>query len=194
MNGCGGNQWSELNGQVDYSVDADAMYNRLVSFYQYKVRTTGSFFWAVSDLNVGGAADPYFSIWSSEYVSNADGHLLYPGIATRSGRTWNTFGGGGHTPAIGGTHDIPIASMRWKYIRDGQEDLEYFKLAEEQNDRNTVLAVVNTMFTENSIGQSYWNLNMNPANLFTVRENIADLINGYTAPPLKITISPPIVE
>lgn len=186
------------SNQVDSSIDAVAMYNRAASFFRYMTRATGSWYWAVSDLNFTNS--PYNNAWSAEYSSNADGHLLYAGIVTKTGRTWNQFSGlGGGSigiPELGGTHDIPIASMRWKYIRDQQEDLEYFKLAEEQSGRDTVLTTIGPVFNnEFETKLAYWALNMSPDVLLTTRANIAGLITGSSSPtPLTININTPIVE
>src|SRR5262249_7492561 len=50
--------------------------------------------------------------------SYGDGVLLYPGTPAR----------------IGGVHDIPIASLRLKMIREGREDYEYLKLLVDRGD------------------------------------------------------------
>ena len=179
------------SNQIDSSVDAKAIYNRVASFYRYLTRATGSWYWAVGDLNYTN--DVYHSVWSDEYVSNGDGFLLYPGVVTKEGRTWNTFanigGSADHMPEIGGSHDIPIASIRWKHIRDQQEDLEYFKLAEEQTDKNTVLTTIGPVFNNELDPKfAYWNLNMSPSILLTVRKNIAGLITGTPSSPSTFTI------
>src|SRR5205814_6305010 len=55
--------------------------------------------------------------WTDEFDfgGNGDGTLFYPGLACASGRRG----------CVGGTHDIPIESIRLKRIRDGREDFEY---------------------------------------------------------------------
>lgn len=194
-NGCRTVCDDSCSGAIDSSVDANAMYNRAASFFRYLTRATGSWYWGVAALY--SENDLYYTIWSDEYVSNGDGLLLYPGIVSKTGRTWNSMpGNANHAPEIGGTHDIPIASMRWKYIRDQQEDLEYFKLAEEKAGRNAVLAAVGPVFngvTETKL--AYWNLNMSPNILLTARTNVARLITGnQSSTPLTININKPVVE
>lgn len=187
-NGCDGTGSNYFSGQIDLSVDAPSMYNRLISFNMWKYEGNGTFYW---DTGYHIMEDPYYTIWG--FGSNGDGHLLYPGITTRTGRSWSS-GGGEYTPAIGGVHDIPIASMRWKYIRDWQEDLEYMELAKTQQGKAAVDAIVNTIFTNTDPKFAYWNLNTNPENLLTARNNIAQLINGTTSEPLTINISKPTIE
>lgn len=191
-NGCSASTSSEYNGQIDSSVDAPAMYNRAVSFMMWKYEGNGTFFWDTTWNNYEGTGDPYYNMYS--YGSNGDGHLLYPGIPTRTGRSW-TVGKGTHTPAIGGTRDIPIASMRWKYIRDWIEDTDMMELAKAQAGKAAVDAVVNTLFTDISINRAYWDFNMDPNVLLTARDAIASQINDDpTNPELILTISPPIIE
>ena len=175
-NGCGSVCGEYCTGAIDSSVDAPAIYNRAASFYRYVTKATGSFFWGVLALNYSN--DTYFNIWSDEFASNGDGHLLYAGITSKSGRTWNSFAADPqHIPELGGIHDIPIASIRWKYIRDQEEDLEYFKLAEDKTDRNTVLNHISPVFNgEVDPKFAYWNLNLNPAILLSAREDAANLI------------------
>ena len=58
---------------------------------------------------------------------NGDGSLTYPG----------------RTDEIGGSHFIPVASLRLKQIRDGLEDLEYMYLLEDKlGSRDAVLDTV----------------------------------------------------
>ncbi len=175
-NGCTGNTETvseAYNGQIDMSVDADPMYNRSVSFYMRKYGGSGSYYWATLLNYEEGTADPYADMHA--FGSNGDGALLYPGIVSKSGRTWN---GADHanTPVIGGTHDIPIDSMRWKYIRDWSEDMEYMTLADTAGESASVNTYTDTMFTDTDILDAYWNLNLDEDDLFTARDNVADLI------------------
>ncbi len=69
------------------------------------------------------AGDLYFdtdydltTAWTDEFDfgGNGDGTLFYPGRACPNG-----------VGCVGGTHDIPITSIRMARIRDGREDYEY---------------------------------------------------------------------
>jgi len=171
---------STTSNQIDSSADAVAMYNRAASFWRYYTAASGSFYWAISDLNYEN--DTYDDIFSEEFEGNGEGHLVYPGIVDKADRTWvdgSYSGNGDSTPELGGINDIPIASMRWKYLRDQQEDLEYFKLAEESTDRATVLATIKSVFNdETDIRFAYWDLNMSPTVLLTARAGVANLIDS----------------
>src|ERR1051325_6604992 len=52
------------------------------------------------------------------YGNNGDGNLFYPGKVS----------------IIGGTHDIPVASIRLKMIREAREDYEYLKILADAGD------------------------------------------------------------
>ena len=119
--------------------------------------------------------DPYDDLWPSGVEgSNGDGSLVYPGWAGEFVGT----PAGANTPDIGGTHDIPIESMRLKYIRDFMEDLEYMKLADDAGKSANVATIVDGMFGNTHIALCYWNLNTDVDDLFTARSDIANLIVG----------------
>ena len=71
--------------------------------------------------------------WMSQqfaYDGNGDGTLFYPG----------------NHQIIGGTHDIPIESLRLKLIRDGYEDYEYLKLLADWGQRDRARAIARELF------------------------------------------------
>lgn len=172
-NGCQVTGNDFYSGQVDWSADAPAMYNRMWSFVWWKYEIKGVLYWGMNEDYYNGGGAPYNSIWY--YGSNGDGHLLYPGVPASTGRTLPA-----STPVIGGTTDIPIESIRLKYIRDAMEDLEYMELAKETVGKSSVDTLVDEMFTTTDIRLAYYRLNTDPADLFNVRENIAELVSGGT--------------
>ncbi len=189
-NGCDSGMYPSLASQLDSSVDAPSMYNRLTSFVMWKYEGTGTFFWGT---NVMFYENPYLSVYN--YGSNGDGQLLYPGIVTRTDRTWSHGGSSGaNTPAIGGNHDIPIASIRWKYIRDWNEDLEYMQLAKNKVGKDSVDTIVDTMFTNIDLGSAYWFLNMDPDSLINARQKLAQLVIDNFGTNLDIKMFPPIIK
>ena len=175
-NGCQVTGNSNWTGQVDWSADAPAMYNRLWSFVWWKYEAKGVLYWSMNQVNYSGGGAPYNNIWN--YGSNGDGHLMYPGVATSSGRSIPA-----STPVIGGVHDIPIESIRLKHIRDGMEDLEYMERAKAATSKAAVDSIVDSAFTNTDIRFSYYNLNLDSGNLFHARERLASLIPA-DPPPL----------
>jgi glycosyl hydrolase family 123 len=106
--GCGGanEKDPDLEGWVDYTIDAAASQNRAMGWLAYQYDVSGELYYAV-DQNLASA-------WESQWFGgNGDGTLFYPGTTDR----------------IGGTHPIPIESLRMKLIRNGNQDYEYLKLA-----------------------------------------------------------------
>jgi hypothetical protein len=92
---------------VDYTIDAAASQNRAMGWLAYLYDVSGELYYGVDqDLQTA---------WTDQWEAggNGDGTLFYPGTTDR----------------IGGTHPIPIESMRMKLIRNGHQDYEYLKLA-----------------------------------------------------------------
>ena len=97
-------------------------------------------------------------------------------------------------PSIGGIHDIPIESIRLKYIRDSMEDFEYMELAKTLGKKSDVDAQVNSLFSNQDLGVAYWHWPKNNANaMLSVRENIAGLVAGpiiYPPPNVRALLPP----
>lgn len=98
---------SLYTGWPGYAIDAAATEARAIGWLSFKYKTSGELYYQTTrKLN---------QAWNSDLFiegANGDGTLFYPG-----------------TPAeIGGTHDIPVESIRLKRIRDGREDYEYLHI------------------------------------------------------------------
>lgn len=176
-NGCWLTGSSFTSGQIDWSADAPAVYNRFPGLIWAKYDLTGTIYWQTTgqdyyESNVAGAGRPYDSIWN--FGSNGDGHLVYPGVATDSGRTMPT----ATTPIIGGTHDIPVESIRMKHIRDAIEDWEYARMAASKRGEVTMEAAVDDAFSDADYYDAYWHLNTTPSNFLNVRAALAAMCMG----------------
>lgn len=180
-NGCWITGDSKFAGQIDWSVDAKALYNRLPGFIWGKYELTGTVYWGTVSDNYSGGGDPFHSTW--HFGSNGDGHLVYPGVPTSSGRV-----PGAHTPIIGGVHDIPIESIRLKHIRDAIQDWEYVQLAKEATTTSQTFAILDQVFTRPDIEHAYWNLSTDPDNFVATRQALANLIQGHGLPTCTITL------
>ncbi|MGC4115400.1 MAG: DUF4091 domain-containing protein [Myxococcales bacterium] len=103
-------------GWPSYMVDHDAALNRAMGVLAYRHGIDGElYFNTVEAYLPDGAAkkkpDPWRDLW--RFHGNGDGTLFYPG-----------------TPqAIGGTHHVPVESLRLKLIRAGLQDYEVLALA-----------------------------------------------------------------
>ena len=125
---------------IDWMVDSPPMFTRLSQWMAWYYDATGFLYYdTMAKWSVAQGKDPFGGTW---YLGgHGDGTLIYPGVVDTSGRTC-----GANTPSIGGTHDVPLPSIRLKLMRDSLEDYELMLLAQAATDRATVDAVVNNMF------------------------------------------------
>lgn len=128
----GGGYWPGYDCQMgwpSYMIDHSAVFNRIHPWATYLYAFGGELYWSISfaDALEGGDA------WESQWVAggNGDGTLSYRGTPSR----------------IGGATEVPVASVRLKAIRDGQEDLLYMAAAERAAGRGAVLAALRPVIT-----------------------------------------------
>ena len=142
-------------GWPSYMVDHSAVLNRIHPWATYAYDFGGELYWAVSYADSGGAGG---DAWQSQWVAggNGDGTLTYRGTPAR----------------IGGETEIPIASVRLKAIRDGQEDLLYMAAAERVAGRDAVLGVVASVLA------SAYAFSDDPTLLAQAREALGALAEG----------------
>ena len=93
-----------------YMADASPMRNRVFQWLAYVFNVQGELYYA-ADLCFqqpcgGGTTDPLRSIYA--FSGNGDGTLFYAG----------------KPEVIGGTHHVPMSSIRFELIREGMEDYE----------------------------------------------------------------------
>jgi len=99
-------------GWPSYMVDVSAAKNRAMEWVSFRERASGELYYETA------LALP--TAWTSVYrfSGNGDGTLFYPG-----------------TPAmIGGTTNVPVASIRMKMIRLGMQDYEWLKMVADAGD------------------------------------------------------------
>ncbi|MFX0197029.1 MAG: hypothetical protein ACFFCW_12960 [Candidatus Hodarchaeota archaeon] len=170
------------NGQIDIMVDTPAFYIRAISWVLWKYKVTG-FLYYMTNLCFYDA--PYNSLWKCG--GNGDGTLFYPGVPSKTGRSLPA-----STPAIGGSHDIPIESIRLKLVREAMEDREYMEVLRKLGDENYANMQVDTIFTSlKEPPGPYYQLNTDADNLLGARRNMAlkilELIGQDTDPPAAPT-------
>src|SRR5688500_2148517 len=99
-------------GWPSYIVDRSAAKSRVMEWVTFLGGGTGELYYQTV-----GMLD---TAWKDQFRfnGNGDGTLFYPG-----------------TPAIiGGTVDVPVASLRLKYIRQGVQDYEWLKMVSDAGD------------------------------------------------------------
>lgn len=103
--GCTRNTDAYNTGWAGYEIDAPASETRAMAWSAFRYSLSGTLYYDMALL--------ISSAWETQLYStgNGDGTLFYPGTVDR----------------IGGSHAIPIESLRIKYVRDGYEDFELLK-------------------------------------------------------------------
>ena len=91
-------------------IDETALSNRMMQWMDFTYQVSGELYYDTTY----AMSIPTNDAWSSQYEfgNNGDGSIFYPGKPS----------------VIGGTHDIPIESIRMKMLREGMQDYEYLHL------------------------------------------------------------------
>ncbi len=150
-----------FRGWPGYAIDEPATEERTLGWLSYKYRTSGEYYFeTVNKLSTA---------WTDQFSEggNGDGTLFYPGTPAR----------------IGGTHDIPIESMRLKRIRDGREDYEYLRFLADRSVEDKAFAdsVVNNLFGN----EAMWTV----VSADALEQARRDLANRIAPPPPSCTIT-----
>ena len=98
-----------FKGWPSYLVDDTGISNRIMPWLGWRYRISGELYFNIDEA-FSHPVDPWTSLLL--FGGNGDGTLFYPGRVAK----------------VGGSHDIPIESIRLKLIREGLEDYEYFVL------------------------------------------------------------------
>lgn len=121
--------YAEADHWPSYMVDASAARNRAMQWVSFKERISTELYYQT--------AQSLPNAWWNQraYNGNGEGNLFYPG-----------------TPSmIGGTTNVPVASIRMKMIRLGMQDYEWLKMVSESGDpdfaRETARALFNRAHT-----------------------------------------------
>ena len=151
-----------FTGWPSFMVDVNAVQNRSQGMLSWLYGVSGVLYYETT-LHLDTA-------WSSVYDfgGNGDGTLLYPGKPS----------------VIGGTTDVPVASIRLKMIRDGFEDYEYMKMVSDLGDPNFAQQTGQALFPD------VFASNQTPAALSTAREQLAQRIlqlKGQGGPTVSMT-------
>jgi glycosyl hydrolase family 123 len=141
-------------GWPNYVVDAPAIENRIMGFLSYRYGITTELYYQTMAAMSNG--DPWQSVYS--YGNNGDGNLFYPGKVA----------------LIGGTHDVPVASIRLKMVREAREDYEYLKLLADAGDPQLAAQLAA------QVAPKTWQFTEDPAVLYDARRQAAQRIVQLT--------------
>jgi hypothetical protein len=145
-----------------YMVDATPVRNRVFQWLAFLEGIQGELYYAVDycftrDCGPAGAArrgDPFSSIYA--FGGHGDGTLLYPG----------------NTRDIGGTHHVPLSSIRLELIREGMEDYELLHLLELQGEGDFARARARAFIRRTD------DFSTDPAQLLAAREALGDRLHA----------------
>jgi glycosyl hydrolase family 123/fibronectin type III domain protein len=153
---------------ASHAVDANANYMRIWTWLTRRYGFTGILFWQTVYI-LGQSNDPWDSMYASPFF-HGDGSVIFPGTVDR----------------IGGLTDIPVASLRMKYLREAMEDYEYFHILDQAGDADWVDDVTRTVSPKTYVWEHDW------STLLGWRERVAQKILGTAddtppAPPTDLT-------
>ncbi len=161
--GCSEEEDSETQDYPGYAIDQPASQARAIGWLGFMYGLQGELYWdTVNSLQTA---------WSNQYDfgANGDGNLFYPGSVN----------GTSDAPAIGGSHDIPIESMRLKRIRDGREDYELLTALAAQGRGAEAMAVARDTF--GSQATAAHNTNLPASEVDGARCSLIGLIDSAAA-------------
>lgn len=149
---------------ASYMVDATPMRNRVFQWMAYLFAIQGELYWSIDECFVkwcgeATAMDPFASVYLAG--GHGDGTLIYPG----------------NTRLIGGTHHIPLSSIRFELIREGMEDYELLHLLDAAGEGALALAQVRSFIRRAD------DFDADPARLMAAREVLGDRLHARTQRP-----------
>jgi hypothetical protein len=145
----------------DWHVDyPNGTYARIMPWLAWFYNFDGILYFAAGE-SWSSKTDPYTDIY--RHSANGDGTLMYPGA----------------TGIIGGSHGIPIPSLRLMYIRDGYQDYEYLKKLNDLGFSSDVTGVVSQMIpVARSANNAMKNWVKDPDLMQSLRSQMADTIEN----------------
>ena len=121
-----------FNGFPSAGIDQPPMMARALSWNSFTYNVAGEYYYEVAKQ----LPTAWTTQWDGDGGNHGDGTLFYPGCVA----------GCGGGPAVGGTKDIPIESIRVKRIRDSHEDYEYLRKAEDLGSGAAARTIARNLF------------------------------------------------
>jgi hypothetical protein len=162
---CGGVGGDYFSGWPSVMVDDSSSQTRAQGMLSWMYGVSGMLYYETL-LHLDTA---WSTVYDSSFGGNGDGTLLYPGKPS----------------IIGGTDDIPVASIRLKMLREGLEDYEYMKLVSDLGDpgfaQSTGQALYPNVYSSNQPSSSIYNAREQLA------QRILQLNGGGTSTTVNMT-------
>jgi MYXO-CTERM domain-containing protein len=107
---CSNGTLEGYSGWPTMFIDESAVSNRMMQWMDFAYQVSAELYYDTTYAMSSATNDA----WTSQYEfgNNGDGSIWYPGKPS----------------VIGGTHDIPIESLRMKMLREGMQDYEYLNM------------------------------------------------------------------
>ncbi len=156
-----------FTGWPSYMIDASATRSRALEWFSFRYGATGELYYETAQAYYDH--DAWTSQW--DFNGNGDGTLFYPGTKAQ----------------IGGSVDIPVASLRMKMIREGMEDYEYLKLLSDLGGADQAQQIARQLFPH------AYQSDASPVDLMAAREAVARSIlalSGKAVPPEGVSAPP----
>ena len=118
------------NGWPGYAIDEPASQAQAMGWMAFGYQASGELYYETTQSLPTASTNQYYS------GGNGDGNLFYAG----------TPNGANGSVAIGGTHPIPLETIRLKRIRDGYQNYEYLRMLESQGKRQAAMGVFERLF------------------------------------------------
>ena len=135
-----------------WHIDRPLTSYRIPTWINRQYNITGLLYWSTITMVLDPWNNPAFSHFGTHW--NGGGFLLYPGIPCGI--------------------DGAISCMRFKNLRDGMEDYEYFVILEKLGGKNAVKKIVD------SIAPNWWEFSKKPEDFIRAREMLAEEIVRHT--------------
>ncbi len=160
------------NGWPGYAIDEPASQAEAMGWMGFAYQASGELYYEATQSLTTATTNQYYS------GGNGDGNLFYAG----------TPNGGNGSLAIGGTHSIPLETIRLKRIRDGYQDNEYLRLASQAKGRTAAMSVVEGLY--GNLNKAMNSTTVSGSQLDAAREQLSAMI----APPVAEEPAPPTEE
>jgi hypothetical protein len=139
-----------------YQIDGPASQTRAMPWLAFSYRMSGTLYYDTVEQLARAWDDQY------RYTGNGEGTFFYPGTPGR----------------IGGTHPIPIESMRMKFLRDGYEDYEYLRFLSDHGRAADAERIARALFP------APFQTTRTDAEIQAARRELASLVAAMTGGPL----------
>jgi hypothetical protein len=164
------------NGWPGYAIDEPPVQAAAIGWLGFGYQLSGELYYNTTRAIATATSNQYYS------GGNGDGNLFYAG----------TPAGGHGSIAVGGTHPIPIESLRMKRIREGYQAYEYLHMLEERGQRGQAMSIFEGLF--GPLSHAMNNVTFGAAAMEGAKEQLGELLGAASrspeGPPAPVEVGP----